>query len=115
MVARPIGESYEHVRSGSADFIRGNSLLEPVSWDLRLDTTYHARVRRRHLRALASLVLLPVGFAVLQLLPWPRGANEALWIGLYLVFGLGIVVPAAYRLWDGENEPDSLPPGPMER
>ena len=86
-----------------------------MSWEARLDAPYRAHVRRRHLRAIAGLILLPVGLAVLLLFPWQRGVDEALWIAMYLLFGLVIAVPAALRYWNGDREPDPLPPGPLER
>ena len=96
-------------------FIPNLSPPPVVSWEARLDAPYAAHVRRRHLRAIGGLLLLPLGVVLLLLFPWQRATDEVLWIGIYLVAGLALAVPGAQRLWGGENEPDPLPPGPNER
>ncbi len=64
---------------------------------------------------LAGLALIPVGLVVLLLVPWQNTTDEILWVALFIGFALAVAIPAAYKTWDGENEPEPLPPGPFQR
>ncbi len=61
------------------------------------------------------MVLIPVGLVILLVIPWPDLASEMLWVGLFLTFSVLLALPAAVRMWNGDREPEPLPPSPLRR
>ena len=86
-----------------------------TGWEKTLDAPYRGRETFRHVRALLGLLLIPVGVVILLALPWSSWSDETLWMSLFVTTSILIAVPAAGRMWSGEDDPEPLPPGPGRR